>query len=260
MYLYCDNIYNVFIPNTNNLKIFGVDMKILIACEYSGIVTDAFIAKGHDVTSCDLLPCEGNNPHVHYQMDIHYLLDCFEWDCIIAFPPCTFLSNVGNAWLNHPKYPNRKEDRIQSIELVQKIWSNKAKYICIENPVGCLSTQFMKPSQYIEPYEFGHDATKKTCLWLKNLPLLVPTSDMKRSDVSFHTYKNGRRECQWMYNTSLLPHSQRSKARSRFWTGIASAMADQWTDHWNTLDQISNQKVIKLEDFANLMGIPFVRL
>mgnify|MGYP001203101631 FL=1 len=203
-------------------------MKILVACEYSGIVTDSLLQKGHEVYSCDLLPSEGKNPDVHYQMDVNYLLDCFEWDAIIAFPPCTFLSNVGNAWINHPKYPNRLQDREEAIRLVKKIWSNNAKYIAIENPVGCLSTRFMKPSQYIEPFQFGHDATKKTCLWLKGLPKLIPTSDMTREDVSYTYFSNGKRMCSWFYNTSLLPHSQRGKARSLFWSGIATAMADQW--------------------------------
>lgn len=204
---------------------FGADMKILVACEYSGIVTDSLLAKGHDVSSCDLLPSEGKNPQVHYQMDLNYLLDLYEWDAIIAFPPCTYLSNVGNA---HMWRKERQVEREYAIELVKKIWHNDAKYIAIENPVGCLSTRFMKPSQYVEPFEYGHDATKKTCLWLKNLPLLVPTSDMKREDVSYKYLSNGKRVSQWMYNTSLLPHNQRGKARSLFWSGIASAMADQW--------------------------------
>jgi len=229
--------------------------KILVACEYSGIVRDAFIKKGHDAWSCDILPTEGdpNNNHKHLQYDVNYALDIIDdWDCIIAFPPCTFLSNVGNAWMNHPKYPNRQQDRNDAIDFVKRIWAYNCKYICIENPVGCLSTRFMKPSQYVEPFEYGHDATKKTCLWLKGLPNLIPTSDMTREDVTYHIYKNGRRECNWLYKTSLLPHNQRGKARSKFWTGIANAMADQWSEHWDLLDRITNQKVIKLEDFARV--------
>jgi site-specific DNA-cytosine methylase len=207
-------------------------MKILVACEYSGIVRDAFCREGHDAWSCDILPTEGSIAfnHKHLQIDLDYVLDPRQnWDMIIAFPPCTFLSNVGNAWMNSPLYPNRKEDRETAKKFVRRIWNADAKYICIENPIGCLSTSWQKPTQYIQPYEFGHDATKKTCLWLKNLPKLRPTSDMTKEDVTMHTYKNGRRECDWFYKTSLLPHSQRSKARSKFWEGIADAMADQWS-------------------------------
>ena len=217
--------------NLNTLR--SKKMKILVACEYSGIVRDAFIEKGHDAWSCDLLPTEGKlaNNHKHLHIDLEYGIGASDWDMIIAFPPCTYLSNVGNAWLNSPLYPNRQQDRDEAIKFVEMIWNSDAKYICIENPVGCLSTRWKKPTQYIQPYEYGHDATKKTCLWLKNLPKLIPTSNMTKDDVSFHTYKNGRRECKWMYETSLLPHSQRGKARSKFWTGIADAMADQWTKH-----------------------------
>ena len=231
-------------------------MKILVACEYSGIVRDAFIEKGHDAWSCDILPTEGRMEfnHKHLQIDLDYVLDPRQnWDMIIAFPPCTFLANVGNAWMNSPLYPNRKEDREVAKKFVRRIWNADAKYICIENPIGCLSTSWKKPTQYIQPYEYGHDATKKTCLWLKNLPKLRPTSNMTKKDVTMHTYKNGRSECDWFYKTSLLPHSQRGKARSKFWEGIADAMADQW-------GSLGRSSEISLEKFSNKMGIPFIRM
>ena len=243
--------------------------KILIACEYSGIVRDAFIKKGHDAYSCDLLPSEGDplNNHRHLQFDVNYAVDFSQqwiedWDCIIAFPPCTFLCNSGSRWLHDDRYPNRQQDQKDAIELVKRIWNYPCKYICIENPIGVLSSKFQKPSQYIQPYEYGHDASKRTCLWLKGLPNLVPTSNMTKEDVTYVTLKNGKRFSKWEYNIACMPHDQRGKLRSKFWTGIAEAMADQWTDYWNTLDEISNQKEIeiKLEDFANMMGIPFIRM
>lgn len=237
--------------------------KILVACEYSGIVRDAFISRGHDAYSCDLLPSEGdpNNNHKHLQYDVNYALDLIDnWDVIIAFPPCTYLCNSGSRWLTDPRYPKRQDEQIRSIEFVERIWNYNCKYICIENPIGVLSSKFQKPSQYIQPYEFGHDASKKTCLWLKGLPNLVPTSDMKKEDVTYVTLSNGKRFSKWEYDIACMPHEQRGKLRSKFWSGIATAMADQWSEHWNLLDEITNQKVIKLEDFANMMGIPFIRM
>ena len=215
--------------------------KILIACEYSGIVRDAFIKNGHDAYSCDLLPSEGdpNNNHRHLQFDVNYAIDLIDnWDVIIGFPPCTYLCNSGARWLHDKRFPNRKEEQRHAIDFVKRIWNYPCKYICIENPVGCLSTRFMKPSQYVEPFQFGHDATKKTCLWLKNLPLLIPTSDMKRQEVTYVTLSNGKRISKWEYDIACMSHDQRGKLRSKFWTGIAEAMADQWSEYWKTLDLI----------------------
>ena len=242
--------------------------KILVACEYSGIVRDAFIKKGHDSYSCDILPTEGdsNNNHKHLQYDVNYALDLIDnWDCIIAFPPCTYLCSSGLRWMNHPSYPNRHQDQKDALELVERIWNYNCQYICIENPIGVLSTKFKKPSQYIQPYEFGHDASKKTCLWLKGLPNLVPTSDMTKDDVTYVTLSNGKRFSKWFHDTSSLPHAQRSKVRSLFWSGIAEAMAEQWSNYWteiDLLDSINNEKNVEiaLEEFAKMMGIPFHRM
>tara|TARA_R100000655_G_scaffold100824_1_gene145475 strand:+ start:398 stop:1153 length:756 start_codon:yes stop_codon:yes gene_type:complete len=250
-------------------------MKILIACEYSGIVRDAFIKKGHNAWSCDLLPSEGDpkNNHKHLQYDVNYALDLVDdWDMIIAFPPCTFLCSSGLRWINDPRHPNRHEDQRHALDLVKRIWAYDCKYICIENPIGILSSKFMKPSQYIQPYQFGHDASKKTCLWLKGLPKLVPTSDMTKEDVTYVTLNNGKRFSKWYYDCSKLPHSQRAKARSKFWEGVASAMADQWnieppkrlrllpTNHICTNSYaLKGSYKISLENFAKSQVIPFIR-
>ena len=215
--------------------------KILVACEYSGIVRDAFIKKGHDAYSCDILPTEGNpqNNHKHLQYDVNYALDLIDnWDCIIAFPPCTYLCNSGSRWLHDDRYPNRREEQRHAIDFVKRIWNYNCNFICIENPIGALSTKFQKPSQYFQPYQFGHNATKKTCLWLKGLPNLVPTSNMTKDDVSYVTLKNGKRFSEWEYKIACMSHDQRGKLRSRFWEGVASAMADQWSSYWKTLEII----------------------
>ena len=179
---------------------------ILVACEYSGIVRDAFIAKGHDTISCDLLPTEVAGPH--YQGDIFDLLDQ-PWDMIIAHPPCTAIAVSGNRW-----YADTK-DRLEAISFVEKIWATECEKICIENPVGVLSTQSVlgKPSQYIQPWQFGHGETKKTGLWLKNLPLLQPTNIV-----------GGREQRIW----KMGPSEDRGKLRSLTYQGIADAMAEQW--------------------------------
>ena len=248
MYLYIDILSLLIHSNLNFLN--GVPMKkILIACEYSGIVRDALIKKGHDAYSCDLLPSEGdpNNNHRHLQFDVNYAIDLIDnWDAIIAFPPCTYLCNSGARWLSDSRYPNRKEEQRHAIDFVKRIWNYDCDYICIENPIGVLSTKFQKPSQYIQPYEYGHDASKKTCLWLKGLPNLVPTSDMTKEDVTYVTLSNGKRIPRGEYDIACKPHDQRGKLRSRFWSGIATAMADQWTEHWDTLDLID-----QLDQFEN---------
>jgi site-specific DNA-cytosine methylase len=184
-------------------------MKILIACEYSGIVREAFKLKGHDVTSCDLLPTEIEGSH--YQGDLFDIIE-EEWDMIIAFPPCTDLSVSGARHFKEKIADGRQQ---KSIEFFLRIANNKCPRIAIENPIGIMSTKFRKPDQIIQPWMFGHGETKATCLWLKGLPLLTPTNVVE-----------GREQRIW----KMPPSKDRAKLRSKTYQGIADAMAEKWSN------------------------------
>lgn len=180
-------------------------MKILIACEFSGIVRDAFISKGHDAMSCDLLPSERPGPH--YQGDVLDILGN-GWNMMIAHPPCTHLAVSG------ARYFYRKEsEQTAALEFVRFLMSANIEKIAIENPVSIISTRIRKPDQIVQPWMFGHGETKATCLWLKNLPKLTPTNIVTGRDNRIHR---------------LPPGPERWKERSRTFQGIADAMADQW--------------------------------
>lgn len=195
-------------------------MKILIACEFSGIVRDAFTAKGHDAISCDFLPSE--TPGKHYQGNVFDIIDD-GFDLMIAHPPCTYLSNSGVRWLkgNHERQSKREEAR----EFVINLYNSEINMICIENPIGHLSTSWRKPDQILQPFHHGHEEWKSTCLWLKNLPLLKPSEIVKPEEKLCGGAKPGR-------ITSRLhrmpPGPNRWKERSRTFKGIAEAMAEQW--------------------------------
>ena len=194
-------------------------MKVLIACEYSGIVRDAFAAKGHDAWSCDILPTE--SPGNHFQGDILEHLDK-GWDLMIAHPPCTHLAVSGARWFTEGKKPwSLQED---ALDFVRKLLDAPIDKIALENPVSVISTKIKKPNQIIQPFEYGHDVTKRTCLWLKNLPNLKPTKIVKPDIVLV----NGKKMSRMHYESFKLPSKERSKVRSKFYTGIANAMADQW--------------------------------
>jgi len=196
-------------------------MKILVACEFSGVVRDAFRKRGHDAWSCDLLPTESlPEYHIkpnHYQCDVLEILNN-EWDMIIAFPPCTDLAVSGAAWFEQ----KRKDGRQQaSIDFFMRFVNAKCEKIAIENPVGIMSTVYRKPDQIIQPYEYGHAEQKKTCLWLKNLPLLIPTNNV--FDEMMKLPRNKRERLHY-----LPPSVDRAKIRSKTFQGIAKAMAEQW--------------------------------
>lgn len=201
-------------------------MKILIACEYSGIERDAFIAKGHEVMSCDLLPTERPGPH--YQGDVRDIL--YEgWDMMIAHPECTYLASSGLHW--NKKIPGRAELTEEALLFVELLWKSGIPKICLENPVGCISTRlsFMPKAQYVQPYDFGEDASKKTGLWLKGLPKLVSTKHIEGREVTI----NGKTYKRWANQTDsgqnrLGPSANRAKERSKTYEGIALAMASQW--------------------------------
>ena len=196
--------------------LFSKRMKVLVACEYSGIVRNAFKARGHDAWSCDLLPTEQPSKN-HIEGDVLPILND-GWDLIIAHPPCTHLSVSGAA-----RWAEKVADGRQpaAIKFVETIWDSECPRICIENPVGALSSRSKlgKATQYVQPYEFGHAEQKKTGFWLKGLPKLVGTEYI---DVSGLPDKQ-RQRLHW-----LPPSEDRWKIRSRTFQGIADAMADQW--------------------------------
>lgn len=182
-------------------------MKILIACEFSGIVRDAFLAKGHDAWSCDLIPTERPGPHIIN--DVRNVL-CDGWDMMIAHPPCTYLSYAGNRWL---KQPGRLVKAQEAMQFIRSLWDAPIPMIAIENPRGYTWKWWKTPDQIIEPYHFGDPMTKATCLWLKGLPPLM--ASLICSDPFVNWSKKGR-------------HGHNGKSRSRTFPGIARAMADQW--------------------------------
>lgn len=180
-------------------------MRILVACEFSGIVRDAFIRKGHDAMSCDLVDSETPGPH--YKGDVFDILYS-GWDMMIAFPPCTHLAASGARW-----WKNKKQEQYDAINFVKQLCYSCIDKICIENPIGILSRVLYKPDQIIQPWQFGYGYTKATCLWLHNLPLLKPTNIVTGRSNRIH----------WMPDSSY-----RRKERSRTCLGIAEAMAEQW--------------------------------
>ena len=185
--------------------------RVLVACEFSGIVRDAFIARGHDAISCDLLPTERPGPHI--QGDVLEILDD-GWDMMIAHPPCTHLCRHRSRW--QPKEAEIKKAK----SFFMRLLTAGIKRICAENPVPLKKRQLPAYTQIIQPWQFGHDYSKKTCLWLKNLPKLKPT---KIVEVTYYTTPNGRRFTKGWYFTP-----RNSKDRSRTFQGIAAAMAEQW--------------------------------
>lgn len=195
-------------------------MRVLIACEYSGAVRDAFRAAGHDAMSCDLLPSEIPGPH--YQGDVRDVLGD-GWDLMIAHPPCTYLSVSGMHWTRRGlRDPQLTED---ALDFVRLLLAAPIPRIAVENPVSIISTRIRKPNQIVQPWQYGHDASKTTCLWLKNLPTLQPTQIIEPRIV------NGRRR--WANQTDggqnrLSPSPDRWKRRSATYAGIAGAMAAQW--------------------------------
>lgn len=190
-------------------------MRVLVACEYSGIVRDAFIRGGHDAMSCDLLPTDAPGPH--YQGDVFDVIDgC--WDLMIAHPPCTDLAVSGAAWFKEKRMDGRQA---ASISFFMKLIKSDIPMIAVENPVCIMSSIYRKPDQIIQPYMFGHTETKATCLWLKGLPALKPTDDVKQKTMELP-------EKERMRLHYLPPSADRWKERSKTFQGVAEAMADQW--------------------------------
>lgn len=197
-------------------------MRVLVACEFSGTVRDAFIARGHSAISCDLLPCESKGPDghaVHIQGDLldhgglfatirRSLGDGWEPDLIIAHPPCTHLAVSGARWFKY-----KQEEQKRAVAFFMEMVNAPARMVAVENPISIMSSRYRKPDQIIQPWQFGHGETKATCLWLKNLPLLRPTNIVSGREARVHR---------------MPPSPDRWKERSRTFPGIAEAMANQW--------------------------------
>lgn len=180
-------------------------MKVLIACEFSGIIREAFKLLGHNAWSCDLIPSEISGQHI--QVDVLTILQD-EWDLMIAHPPCTYLAVSGARW-----FKDRQLEQLLALNFVESLFNAPIPKICIENPISIISTKFRKPDQIVQPWWFGHGEVKATCLWLKNLSLLKPTNIVKGREPRVH-YES--------------PNVDRWKNRSRTLNGIANAMANQW--------------------------------
>jgi hypothetical protein len=201
-------------------------MKILVGCEESQAVTIAFRALGHDAYSCDLLPCSGGHPEWHLQMDVFEAIKLKDWDMLICFPDCTYLTISANKW--YKDQPPRKSGtlvgaerraaRVKAVDFALRLFNCGIKKVAMENPIGVLSTEFRKPDQVLQPWMFGHGETKATCLWLKNLPKLIPTNIVEGREQRLH----------------YLPKTKdRAKLRSKTYHGIAAAMANQWSNFKN---------------------------
>lgn len=180
-------------------------MRVLVACEFSGVVREAFAKRGHDAWSCDLLPTE--IPGNHIQGDVLEIIND-GWDLMIAHPPCTHLAISGARW-----FKDKRDEQSSALEFVRELMDADICSIAVENPISIISSRIRKPDQIIQPWQFGHGETKSTCLWLKNLPLLNPTNIVDGRENRIH---------------KMPPSENRWRERSRTYQGIADAMADQW--------------------------------
>ena len=198
-------------------------MKILVGCEESQAVCVAFRELGHEAYSCDLLPCSGGHPEWHLQMDVFEAIKLKDWDMLICFPDCTYLTISANKW--YKDQPPRKSGtlvgaerraaRVKAVDFALRLFNCGIKKVAMENPIGVLSTEFRKPDQVLQPWMFGHGETKATCLWLKNLPKLIPTNIVEGREQRLH----------------YLPKTKdRAKLRSKTFDGIANAISEQFTN------------------------------
>lgn len=183
-------------------------MKVLVACEYSGKVRDAFAALGHHAMSCDLLPTD--SPGLHYQGDVRDII-ADGWDLMVCHPPCTHLAVSGARW-----FKDKLQEQEQALDFVRFLLNAPIEHIALENPISIISTKIRKPDQIIQPWMFGHGETKATCLWLKNLPALKPTNIVEGREAKVHR---------------MPPSADRWKKRSETYAGIAQAMAQQWSEY-----------------------------
>jgi hypothetical protein len=232
-------------------------LNILVACEESQAVTKELRELGHNAYSCDLLVCSGGHPEWHFNCDVFEVIENFggvlqngkkvhlkkQWDIMIAHPPCTYLAVSGAQWYYHPadnklpiqmrrphpRYPNRAKDREEAVEFFMALANVPIEKIAIENPIGIISSRWRKPDQVVQPFMFGDEARKTTCLWLKNLPLLEPTKMVDEGERI--VFKSGKSQPKW-YSDAFVKaksHEERRTMRSKTFPGMAKAMAEQWT-------------------------------
>jgi len=222
-------------------------IKVLIGCEESQTVCKAFRALGIEAYSNDLKPCSGGFPEWHLQMDVFEAIKIVKPILAIFHPPCTFLTGSGVQWLSHPedkalpfedrrphpKYPNRRQDMLDSVEFVKALYNADIKHIAIENPVGLLSSRWRKPDQIVQPYMFGDEATKTTCLWTKNLPLLKPTDIVGKGERT--VFASGKSHPKWYADAlkNAKTKEERQTLRSKTFEGMAKAFAKQYTEYIN---------------------------
>lgn len=230
------------------------NLNILVACEASQEVTKAFRRLGYNAYSCDIVDCYGGLPEWHLKMDIFEAIKLRKWHLMIAHPPCTFIAGSSVQWLSHPedkhlpfdqrrphpKYPTRRQDMKESIEFILALFNSDIGHIAIENPVGLLSSQWRRPDQIIQPYMFGDEATKTTCLWLKNLPPLNPTKIVGKGERT--VFASGKSHPQWYADAlkNAKTKEERQTIRSKTFPGIARAIASQWSNHLIKAYEITN--------------------
>ena len=222
-------------------------MRILVACEESQAITIELRRLGHEAYSCDLLPCSGGHPEWHIQGDALKEAYSGKYDMMIGHPPCTFLAVSGARWMYHnddkhlpyaerrphPNHPNRRQDQLDALAFVQALMDAPIERIAIENPISVISSQIRKPDQIVHPWWFGDKASKQTCLWLKNLPLLEKTDVVDKGEFIEWIGKNGKknRQAKWFFDALVKAktNAERSTLRSKTFMGMARAIADQWT-------------------------------
>ena len=212
-------------------------LNVLIACEFSGTVRNAFRKLGHNAFSCDLEPSDDDSPY-HYRGDVRNVINAYQWDLLIAHPPCTYLTLAGNRWFK-PEYaerfPTRIQDRQDGVDFFMELMNADIPHICVENPIGVMSSLFRKPEQIIQPWQFGDPFQKSTCLWLKDLPQLQHTNVVGKGEFFEWTDKKTgkvKRQAQW-YMDALKGKSsyERQKIRNKTFQGIADAIADQYSQY-----------------------------
>jgi hypothetical protein len=223
----------------------GYKHKILVACEESQTLCKAFRERGFLAYSCDMQKCSGGRPdwHINYgclgtieeeyfiTQDGYFHPNFDGFDLMVAHPPCTYLTVTGNKWMKpefRNRFPDRHLQREKAVQFFLDLFEAPIRHIAVENPVGIISTRFRKPDQYVHPYHFGDPHSKKTGLWLKNLPKLEPTNVVK---PEMYVYKDGREDPIWHVESMKLPPDERSRVRSKTFQGMANAMADQWGNY-----------------------------
>ena len=234
-------------------------LKVLIACEESQRVCAEFRKLGHIAYSCDLIDCSGGHPEWHFKEDVleiilnhggklqtgDYAYIEGNWDLMISHPPCTFLAVSGARWFYHPddkdlpyeqrrphpKYPNRKQEQDEAANFFMALYNAPIEHIAVENPIGVMSTRFRKPDQIVHPYFFGDEASKATCLWLKNLPLLQKTNIVDKGEEL--NFSSGKKMQKWISDafTNAKTPEERRMLRSKTFPGFAKAMAEQWSEY-----------------------------